>query len=358
MKNSIFFTALMMCSLINQAQNVSIPDPNFKNELVSNSSINTNLDSEISFAEAVAVNGLVVDSANISDLTGIEAFVNISWLDCSYNNLTNLDLTSNSFLEIIFAEGNQIATLDINNLVQLTNLSINNNLLSSINLSTNINLTNISVAQNSLSSIDLSNNLRLYDLSVFNNPLTSLNLTANDSLGMFTCANTLIDSIDLSQNINLWIIGVSDNVNLNYLNIKNGLLWGLLYLNATNNPNLSCIEVDDVGIANTRDNNGWIKDASAVYSTDCSTISIEENINKKYEMQIYPNPTNNLVTVQLAELPSNGMVNIKDVLGKTLLQQKITSINTEINVNHLPKGIYYVELVDDSYQYAKKLVVN
>lgn len=72
---------------------------------------------------------------------------------------------------------------------------------------------------------------------------------------------------------------------------------------------------------------------------------------------IYPNPTNNLVTVQLAALPGNGMVNIKDVLGKTLLQQKITSINTEINVNHLPKGIYYVELVDDSYKYAKKLVV-
>lgn len=84
-------------------------------------------------------------------------------------------------------------------------------------------------------------------------------------------------------------------------------------------------------------------------------------VSVQYNVQgfiIYPNPTNNLVTVQLAALPSNGMVNIKDVLGKTLLQQKITSINTEINVNHLPKGIYYVELVDDSYKYAKKLVVN
>lgn len=73
---------------------------------------------------------------------------------------------------------------------------------------------------------------------------------------------------------------------------------------------------------------------------------------------IYPNPTNNLVTVQLTTLPSNGVINIKDVLGKTLLQQKVTSINIEINVNRLPKGIYYVELVDDSLKYAKKLVVN
>ncbi len=73
---------------------------------------------------------------------------------------------------------------------------------------------------------------------------------------------------------------------------------------------------------------------------------------------IYPNPANNLVTVQLEELPTNGVINIKDLLGKALLVQKVISTNTEINVSHLSMGIYYVELINDNYKFAKKLVVN
>ena len=57
---------------------------------------------------------------------------------------------------------------------------------------------------------------------------------------------------------------------------------------------------------------------------------------------IYPNPADGYVTIQLDDIPNNVVVQVKDVLGKTLLE---------------PKGIYYVELVNESYKYAKKLVV-
>ncbi|MBQ21276.1 MAG: hypothetical protein CMD31_11020 [Flavobacteriales bacterium] len=72
---------------------------------------------------------------------------------------------------------------------------------------------------------------------------------------------------------------------------------------------------------------------------------------------IYPNPADGYVTIQLDNIPNNLVVQVKDVLGKPLLEQKVNSTNTLINISSLPKGIYYVELVNESYKYAKKLVV-
>ena len=52
------------------AQNVNIPDANFKAYLVGNSSINTNMDSEIQVSEAGVFTGVInCPGNNISDLT-------------------------------------------------------------------------------------------------------------------------------------------------------------------------------------------------------------------------------------------------------------------------------------------------
>jgi len=77
------------------AQNVNIPDANFKAYLVGNSEINTNGDSEISVAEAQAFTGLInCSNKDIYNLTGIEAFINITKLRCNTNKLTSLDISN------------------------------------------------------------------------------------------------------------------------------------------------------------------------------------------------------------------------------------------------------------------------
>jgi len=64
------------------AQNVSIPDANFKAALLGYSAINTNGDTEIQVSEAVAFSGSInLHYLAISNLTGIEASVNITYLD-------------------------------------------------------------------------------------------------------------------------------------------------------------------------------------------------------------------------------------------------------------------------------------
>ena len=74
MKKLILLSLLL--PVIVTAQIVNIPNANFKAYLVNNTSINTNLDSEIQVAEASAfTDSMDVSLWGISDLTGIEAIL-------------------------------------------------------------------------------------------------------------------------------------------------------------------------------------------------------------------------------------------------------------------------------------------
>lgn len=72
---------------------VNIPDANFKAKLIQ-LGVDTNNDGEIQYSEAALKTGtLYVSGSNITDLTGLEAFVNITGLNCNGNNLTEVDVS-------------------------------------------------------------------------------------------------------------------------------------------------------------------------------------------------------------------------------------------------------------------------
>jgi len=78
------------------AQIVNIPDPHFKDALLNHDifggdPIDTNQDGEIQVSEAEAITVLIVGDpflqGQIQDMTGIEAFVNITELHCYRNQI-------------------------------------------------------------------------------------------------------------------------------------------------------------------------------------------------------------------------------------------------------------------------------
>jgi len=142
---------ILLCfPMIGFGQNVNIPDANFKAYLVGNTSINTNGDSEIQQSEAAAFNGQIICSfMNISDLTGIEYFTDLVHLDCHFNLLTSLDMSSNPDLDFLYCSHNQITSIDV---------------------SQNTILDELVCFNNQLISLDLSNNTALADMACFNNP--------------------------------------------------------------------------------------------------------------------------------------------------------------------------------------------
>ena len=122
-------------------QNVNIPDANFKSYLVSNKAINTNGDKEIQVSEASAFNDTIAcRDMSISNLKGIEAFTTLTYLDCSFNELTSLDVSKNTALTYLDCGSNQLTSLDVSKNTALTILGCSGNQLTSLDISKNIAL--------------------------------------------------------------------------------------------------------------------------------------------------------------------------------------------------------------------------
>ena len=83
---------------------IEIPDNSFKAYLLEN--FDKNNDGNISLSEAKAVKVINCSGKNINDLTGIEKFENLESLDCSNNNLFELEIRYNKKLNKLVCTGN------------------------------------------------------------------------------------------------------------------------------------------------------------------------------------------------------------------------------------------------------------
>ena len=198
--------------MIGFGQNVNIPDANFKAYLVGNTVINTNGDSEIQVSEANSYTGAInCINLNIYDLLGIEAFPNLTYLNCGSNQLTSLDVSNNTALTDLSCYINPLTSLDVSNNTALTYLSCGSNQLTTLDVSNNTALTELYCEYNQLTSLDVSNNTALTELYSNNNQLTSLDVSGATALVLVYCHYNQITSLDVSNNTALTVLGCGNN---------------------------------------------------------------------------------------------------------------------------------------------------
>lgn len=302
MKESIFSTvAMTLLGLATWAQNVNIPDANFKAYLVGNTSINTNSDTEIQVSEAIAyTGGLNCSYQGINDLTGIESFPNITSFTFEENYLTTIDLSQNTALTsiscyysyylttLILGQNTALTVLDLAYSPYLVNLdlSFQTNLsilalddcssLSNLDVTQNTQLAYLYVPNCNLSTIDVSHNTLLSTFKCEGNNLSTLDVSANTNLGWFSCFDNNLSVLDVSNNTSMNNFQCQNN-NLSILNMKNIAVNNGNQLAATGNPNLTCIDVDDVAASTLL----WTNiDPGATFSSNCqvdlvASISIQ-----------------------------------------------------------------------------------
>ncbi|MCK5906656.1 MAG: T9SS type A sorting domain-containing protein [Flavobacteriales bacterium] len=171
MKTKLILLLFVVLAQISTAQNVNIPDANFKSALIANTAINTNSDSEISVTEAQNFTGEIdVYNKNISNLIGIEEFVNIIYLACHNNpQLNTIDISKNTKLTTFACVGNNMLSLDVSANTELQYLLCNNNQLTSLDVSANTALGYLYCYNNKLTSLDVSSNTELQRLDCHNN---------------------------------------------------------------------------------------------------------------------------------------------------------------------------------------------
>jgi serine/threonine protein kinase len=198
--------------LSNQAQEIDIPDANFKAFLVGNVYINTNGDDEIQASEASAyTGGIYCHSIYISSLTGIEAFTALTELDCSDQKLTSLDVSKNTALTYLDCGSNKLTSLDVSKNTALTDLWCHDNQLTSLDVSKNTALTYLWCDDNQLTSLDFSKNTALTELTCEHNKLTFLDVSKNTALTYLYCPSNKLTSLDVSKNTALTYLYCGDN---------------------------------------------------------------------------------------------------------------------------------------------------
>jgi len=118
-------------------QIISIHDPNFEQAIrrVVNKPFENIYQSDLE-----QIKDLGVRCLRIKSLQGIEYFTNLEVLDCSFNQLTNLDVSKNVNLAKLYCSNSQLTSLDISKNVNLTTLYCSENQLTSLDLSKNVKL--------------------------------------------------------------------------------------------------------------------------------------------------------------------------------------------------------------------------
>ncbi|MBR6219267.1 MAG: leucine-rich repeat domain-containing protein [Clostridia bacterium] len=120
-------------------------------------------------------------------------------LNCSYNALTELDVSGLSRLEYLDCSGNKLSALDVGKLKRLKTLRCLNNKLTKLNVSKNIGLESLNCWNNQLNALDLSMLGALKTLGCGGNKINSLDLTKNGKLKELFCADNNMTSLKLAS---------------------------------------------------------------------------------------------------------------------------------------------------------------
>lgn len=158
-----------------------------------------------------------------------------------------------------------------------------------------------------------------------------------ESLTLIDLSGNLIEELDLSQNTNLQRIDVYDN-NLSSLNIKHGNLYNMLSFNAQLNPNLFCIDVDDVAYATS---NLIFIDSQSQFGDNCESLSTTSVLAPS--VVVYPNPVQDELHIKLPNV-STYKIEIFNMSGQLLSQLESHKSEFTLDTSNLKPGIYFVKI--------------
>jgi hypothetical protein len=184
----VVFLLISGCESVVNDELVQIPDAAFLQALM-DEGVDLDGDGQISSQEAEQTTVIRIAPVGVTDLTGIEAFVNLDTLIVNLNPVDTMDLSKNRALRYLQCRYCELTTLRVTG---------------------NEALTVLDCGRNKLDHLDLSGNPLLRELYCNNNRLASLDVTENSDLNtLISCGNQLT-YLDISGNRKLTKIGIDN----------------------------------------------------------------------------------------------------------------------------------------------------
>jgi hypothetical protein len=260
---------------------------------------------------------------------------NLTELSCEGNVLTTLDISVCPNLKKIYCGNNQLANLDLSNCTALQSLCCNDNQLTNLDL----------------------RSCPLYDLDCWNNQLQLSDLFAASELVTTQSWKRLGTQNLLPQKANIGQVLFSEqsvfkNIYTKYIVTKDGIsaptdnymvVDGKLIFNTVGN--YTVIITNDAIVCSPE------YPAKVIVDIEVGEVGIDEA--PAADIRIYPNPTGGELIVNSYELRVES-VDVLDFFGR---KQKVESRKeNEIDISHLPAGMYLVQIQTEQGTITQKII--
>jgi len=393
-----------------KAQYTAIPDNCFEQHLI-DLGIDSEgvldgqvLTSDINTITELTMNGTDINNNDygcyIDNLQGIADFIALETLNINTNGVQHIDVSSlpnlknlycdNNYtqilalppsIEIVYARFNRYSqNVDLSQTINLKEIHLDGFYLSDMTHITTINTNNcpnlieLTADFNDITNLDTSNNFLLENLSIINrlnqvftsfthnNPnlkhlaiagaLTSFNCDEMTNLEQVQLLENKFTNLSFVNNINLIDVRIGGSSLLEKIDIRNNHNDIINLFSTGDNPNLTCIYVDNtqysqVNWTNVNDLNYTFVETEA----ECNTLSIEEENASNNFIKIYPNPTNDILHILNS---IDNTVEIYNLLGKMILKKELS--DNKMSLKFLKKGIYFLKIKTYNGFITRKIV--
>jgi len=156
----------------------AITDTNFEQALIDLGYDNV-IDGSVLTSSIELITDLIIDNKEISNLTGLQDFVNLSNLSANGNSIANVNVSANTKLKFIFLDENNLSSINVQNLPELEKVSVSNNNITTINVSDITTLQLLILDGNEISQLNVATNTSLNTLDTRNNNINCIEVSNN-----------------------------------------------------------------------------------------------------------------------------------------------------------------------------------
>lgn len=343
----ILLSACMLLGVAASAQVVNIPDPVFKNWLLSATAdngivrdanensfiIDANGDNEIQVSEVEQVWTLNLGDAGISDATGVEAFINVRVFICHGNpNLTVLDMTPLTNLERFYCDdGTGLESLTFEGLSNLNYVFIMGTDLDTINMTGVTGLETFTLQDVPVTNLDFSDAASLINVGLYGTNLQDVSFENSPLLNeVGLIGNELLESVNVKNGDNFFQFEIEDNTQLSFMCIDEGEDLILL-------PYFASLNVTPPAM-----------------STDCTSVVANQEFVKDNSVKIYPNPSAGVVNVEADSVVRS--IHLFDIQGRQLEAKYTDEANASLDLTGRAAGVYFLKITTDKGSKVEKLI--
>jgi hypothetical protein len=86
------------------------------------------------------------------------------------------------------------------------------------------------------------------------------------------------------------------------------------------------------------------------------SLSVQDITNENQGIHVFPNPATDILIIESTSIAIT-TINLRDLSGKLLVKDIVSSSKTQLDISQLSKGVYLVECVTENGSHIERIVV-